>query len=403
MRPLFVSMLFARVSFVLAVLVPMWGACTFDPSGLAPDPGVCGNGVKEGTEYCDQGDFGGANCATLNLGGGTLACTASCTLDTSGCDLSAICGNGVKEGGEQCDDGNTADGDGCSHDCVLEVSPTCGDGVVDSGEECDDGNNRNDDACLNNCHAATCGDGYVQLGVETCEPNTLATTCVGLGYLSGNLACRVDCLDYDTTDCLREDGQDCWEDWQCDGGICFKEDEVGWSAGFCSRDCGSSGTCPGDGDCLTVENQGDRCFQPCTTPADCRQGYGCFDPSDLGYTICWPHCESDAQCPLTGTCNTYLNRCDMASEGSGAFGDACEDRTDCLGWCLASVGDGYCTARCKLSTGLCPSGAVCTNAFNSTHGDEGLCLKSCTPLGFDCRGGQTCQERYGQDVCWPVM
>jgi len=33
----------------------------------------------------------------------------------------AICGNGVKEGGEECDDGNAAAGDGCSAGCDLEV------------------------------------------------------------------------------------------------------------------------------------------------------------------------------------------------------------------------------------------------------------------------------------------
>ena len=33
------------------------------------------------------------------------------------------CGNGIFTGGEQCDDGNTADGDGCSSVCHLELCP----------------------------------------------------------------------------------------------------------------------------------------------------------------------------------------------------------------------------------------------------------------------------------------
>jgi TonB family protein len=33
-----------------------------------------------------------------------------------------VCGNGIKEAGEQCDDGNTRDGDGCSSKCVKEVA-----------------------------------------------------------------------------------------------------------------------------------------------------------------------------------------------------------------------------------------------------------------------------------------
>jgi len=46
----------------------------------------------------------------------------------------AVCGNGVIEVGEACEDFNTADGDGCSAACRLEV---CGDGSVTGAETCD--------------------------------------------------------------------------------------------------------------------------------------------------------------------------------------------------------------------------------------------------------------------------
>ena len=36
--------------------------------------------------------------------------------------VSPVCGNGVPEAGEECDDGNNDDGDGCSADCLLEPS-----------------------------------------------------------------------------------------------------------------------------------------------------------------------------------------------------------------------------------------------------------------------------------------
>jgi cysteine-rich repeat protein len=35
----------------------------------------------------------------------------------------AVCGNGLVEAGEQCDDGNTRDGDGCSSKCTVEAKP----------------------------------------------------------------------------------------------------------------------------------------------------------------------------------------------------------------------------------------------------------------------------------------
>jgi cysteine-rich repeat protein len=35
----------------------------------------------------------------------------------------AVCGNGLVEASEQCDDGNTRDGDGCSSKCTVEAKP----------------------------------------------------------------------------------------------------------------------------------------------------------------------------------------------------------------------------------------------------------------------------------------
>lgn len=59
-----------------------------------------------------------------------------------------VCGNGVVETGEQCDDGNTVSDDGCT-DCLVDAGYECpqagqlcqllcGNAVLDEGEECDD-------------------------------------------------------------------------------------------------------------------------------------------------------------------------------------------------------------------------------------------------------------------------
>jgi hypothetical protein len=51
-----------------------------------PTPGSCGNGTIESPERCDGADLGGASCTSIGYTlGGPLACTASCTFDTSGC------------------------------------------------------------------------------------------------------------------------------------------------------------------------------------------------------------------------------------------------------------------------------------------------------------------------------
>ncbi len=61
-----------------------------------------------------------------------------------GATVPAICGNGVVEGDEECDDGNTIDGDGCSSVCTNEgggLPPADDGGDNDGGEDGgDDGN-----------------------------------------------------------------------------------------------------------------------------------------------------------------------------------------------------------------------------------------------------------------------
>ncbi len=85
-----------------------------------------------------------------------LAVFATGLLALAGCsggDGTPVCGDGVSEGAEQCDDGNTRDGDGCSRTCTVE-EPTgaqCGNGVVELGEACDDGNTRDGDGCESTC------------------------------------------------------------------------------------------------------------------------------------------------------------------------------------------------------------------------------------------------------------
>lgn len=68
---------------------------------------VCGNGLLEGEEACDDG------LANIDTG----MCTTTCTV--------AACGDGfVQDGVEECDDMNTDDGDGCAADCTTEEAGT---------------------------------------------------------------------------------------------------------------------------------------------------------------------------------------------------------------------------------------------------------------------------------------
>jgi cysteine-rich repeat protein len=113
---------------------------------------VCGNGVLEGVEQCDDGN-------TISGDG----CSYKCRLEST-------CGNGTTEGIEQCDDGNAASGDGCSAACRFEQ---CGNHVVDVGEACDDGNTVSGDGCSSTCiDEAICGDGSLDPNEECDDGNT---------------------------------------------------------------------------------------------------------------------------------------------------------------------------------------------------------------------------------------
>ena len=78
-----------------------------------------------------------------------------------------VCGDGVVQGTEECDDGNRMNGDGCDAQVCEDPVPGfesyyvckfcvngvvgCGDGDLDGGEQCDDGNLFIGDGCSSDC------------------------------------------------------------------------------------------------------------------------------------------------------------------------------------------------------------------------------------------------------------
>jgi cysteine-rich repeat protein len=98
---------------------------------------------------------GSSSSATTTIGEGTMS-------EGGG----AVCGDGIVEGAEACDDGNSRDDDACLSNCELA---RCGDGALQVGvEACDDGNEVDEDDCVG-CALASCGDGFVLAGVEECD------------------------------------------------------------------------------------------------------------------------------------------------------------------------------------------------------------------------------------------
>lgn len=151
---------------------------------------VCGNGLLEAEEQCDDHD--------LDSGDG---CDSACVLETGWkCNIAGLpceaakCGDSVLAGFEECDDGNADPNDGCSAACALEdgwqcqtpgdacTETTCGDGIPEGTEECDDANHDLGDGCDPFCRReprcedgtcqAFCGDG-IRLDGEACDDGNL--------------------------------------------------------------------------------------------------------------------------------------------------------------------------------------------------------------------------------------
>jgi len=344
-------------------------SCTYDVSRCS----TCGDGTAEGQEgdpqyeVCDGDDLRGQDCISIGQASGLLACNADCGWDVSGCTGGGpVCGNGIQEVGEQCDDGNAdncdgcnstcqieecgngsvdcgeecddgnnQDGDGCTASCELEVPAVCGNGVVEPGEECDDGNHDNTDACPDGpggtCQFARCGDGFVWAGVEGCDD--------GNG-LNGDL-----CPDGPGGTCQLAtcgDGHVWLGQEVCDPGsdpLCNTD---------CQGSCGDGHWNPLDEACDDGNNQGG---DSCT--ADCQRfcGDGIVDADlgeecDLGNGL-WYGQSSGGGVDSSGWGTVYCTwNCRISVCGDGVCDCGIEDATNCAQDCI--VGNTWC-ATCDAN------------------------------------------------------
>jgi fibro-slime domain-containing protein len=143
----------------------------------APKPAVCGDGVQDEGETCDDkntssDDGCSSDCKTVEDG-------FACPVPGQECVLLQVCGDKKISGNENCDDGENPpkSGDGCSENCHIEdgwacprvgarcVADACGDGILAGNEACDDGNAKSGDGCSATCTVETPGpterDGWV--------------------------------------------------------------------------------------------------------------------------------------------------------------------------------------------------------------------------------------------------
>ena len=285
----------------------------------------------------------------------------------------------------------------------------------------------------------TCGDGRVG-AFEVCDGEALqGETCVSQGYLGGELGCRDDCLEFDTSGCEEAQcGDDVAEgDEACDGddladktceSLGFSGGELGCTAqcefdlSTCGAGCGN-GLREGEEDCdgsdLGMQtcvslgfSSGDlSCDETCGFVLEgCIGGCGngvmeegeeC-DEQDLGGSTCEDFGYGEGTLECDEDCSVNVAGCEGAGE---AVGGACVQSEDCAqGVCVTELEYGWPAGYCL---DMCQGDGTCldVNATCVFIQDYFLCLKSCDPQGGmgECRPGYVCEEvGSGDSACLPA-
>ena len=245
------------------------------------EPAVCGDGVLQMGETCDDGNVAQADgcspdcideipCIIIDDCDVGQICARSFCVDEA---PPVVCGDGLIEGDEQCDDGNDVPGDLCDENCQIEIpDPVCGNMIVEEGELCDDGNLINDDGCNENCLVEGCGNGLLELG-EECDDGNLV---VG-DLCDGNCLIERVCGDMNLTDDEQCDDGNVEPGDGCDAD-CNIEPECGNGMVEAGEECDDSNLDPDDGcspECILdivcgngVRQVGETCDDGNILPAD---------------------------------------------------------------------------------------------------------------------------------------
>lgn len=308
---------------------------------------LCGNGVVDTGEACDDGNYVNNDscnnlCRLPRCGDAIVQFSEQCddgnSVNVDSCSnlcLQPRCGDSVTQSGEQCDDGNPVNTDACTTTCQ---NARCGDGIVQLGEACDDGNQVNSDACTNQCRAPTCGDGIIQSGEECDDGNPVNAD-----------GCSNSCQNARCGDRIVQLGE------QCDDG---NGDNLDACTNACRRSiCGDgiiqSGEQCDDGNQINT----DACSNLCRPPA-CGNGVKeASEECDDGNQINTDACSSACKLPVCGNgIREDREQCDNGPKNSATKANAC--REDCkLSYCGDDVKDAKeecdgsenCTKQCVIA------------------------------------------------------
>ncbi|HEY5950496.1 MAG TPA: DUF4215 domain-containing protein [Kofleriaceae bacterium] len=341
---------------------------------------MCGNGVIDGTEQCDDGMANGTPNARC-----TTQCIWTC-IDDSWCADTETC-----NGAETCVDHacvagtDLADGASCGTAKLCRAGvctdAVCGDQFVTApNEECDDANSTAGDGCESNCK-------YSCLSTDTARNCTPTDPCQGQGTCN-------DSTHVCAAGTPLNDNASCGTGKYCKTGVCTtavcgngmtepgEQCDLGTSNGTIGSGCKANCTY----ECVTAAT--DCAAAPACNIATCTTAHACDnvpDPTKNGMSCGGTNICSNGACVApTAVCGNGVTeggeQCDFgASNGAGT---GCE--TNCLFSCTITPTDS-CTDG-NLCNGTESCGAV---TVNGKPGQK--CSATAAPAaGTTCAAGKIC-------------
>jgi len=352
--------------------------------------------------------------------------------------VSAVCGNGVPEGTEACDDGagNTACGP-CKPDCTIKAA-VCGDGCIDkttdfyTNETCDDGNAVGNDGCRGDCRdieegyrcdkfaprdvgsgpsncTRLCGNCIVD-NSSTCQGSHIDGCRLGSqekcddGNNVGSDGCRGDCTDVEAAPL-----------WFCNeyygnGTSCGMTGSVCCEAGPDCEDCddGLDNDANGLVDC--VDPYCEHLFGDCAVCGngivepgeECDSNDTCCNNTACKFKLSGAICRaSGGVCDLAETCNGTSESCptdafNSTSDVCRASAGICDAEEKCTGSLADCSADSKSTDECRSSAGACDLAESCDGVTDDCpvdvkstlecHASAGICdvAESCDGVNDDC-------------------
>jgi cysteine-rich repeat protein len=375
---------------------------------------VCGDGIKDTGEQCDDGNTSNADCCSntcvllSSLGSGCddgLTCTEDYACADSTCYHQPVdCGDATDCTREFCTQAG-----GCQYYGTYGACVVCGNGRLDAGEDCDDGNLLDGDCCSSTCHydafGATCDDGNAASVLDHCNGYGVCQACNNGVYEPGET-----CEDGNTVDgdCCSSTCQLDPEGAACDDGLACSTAAACDAYGVCHP---SAGDCCGDG--VVQPELGESCDDGNVSDDDCC--LATCQPKNYGAECDFPYataCNPVGICGGNGSCYMGPSICDCCTAHAGptCTDQACwqcvafdEQQYSCSygNWTSTCVGIAQtaCAPECGCVAQTCGNGTInpgeqCDDG-NQISGD--CCSSTCQTEAGCCGNGTVNQGEQCDD------